>query len=140
MRYTELRDRHQKEWNEFPIMFAFNEKQFKEGMEKLGLNESDTDKIYHIGGGGYIRKNSARALEMMTDRHARERKEAFKDDQYAYEAFLYELGNHEYCITYEIEPTLDALGLTYDEVMGDCRLKEILKQAKRDYLASCEEY
>lgn len=138
MRYTELRDKHQNEWNEFPIMFAFNDKQFKEGMEKLGLSETDTDKIYSIGGGGYIRKDSSQALREMTERHERERKEAFQDDQYAYEAFVYELGNHEFCITYESEPTLDALGLTIDEVLEDCRLSEIFKQAKRDYLASCE--
>ena len=61
-----------------------------------------------------------------------------KDDQYAYEAFLYELGNHEFCITYEVEPTLAAIGLTEDEVLNDCRLAAIFKEAKRDYLASCE--
>jgi len=35
--YLELKEKHQKEVNEFPMFFAFNDKQFKEGMKKFGL-------------------------------------------------------------------------------------------------------
>ena len=47
------------------LFFAFNTDQFKEGMLKVGLSESDKDKIIDIGYGGYIRKDRKEAfLEM----------------------------------------------------------------------------
>ena len=42
--------------------------------------------------------------------------------------FSYELANHEYCITYDIEPTLDALGLTLDEINKRAYLVHITYQ------------
>ena len=54
--------------------------------------------------------------------------------------FLYELANHEYCITYDLEPTLAALQLTEDEVLNDDRLLNGLKLAKAEYLRSVEDY
>lgn len=139
MKYIRLVNEHQQELNDFPIMWAFNDEQFAEGMQKLGLKETDVDKICFVGNGGFMRKKSRRAFEMMMDRHAREREEAFKDDQFAYDAFLYELGNHEFCITYEYEPTLSALGLTQDDLAADnSRLYKIMVQAKNDYMAGVE--
>lgn len=141
MRYMDMKKRHEKEFNEFPIMWAFSDKQFAAGMYKLGLKPKETYKLYSIGSGGYIRKTDSQALTDMLERHDEERTNALQSsDQYAYEAFLYELGNHEYCITYDYEPTLDALGLTLDDVTRDARLLEILKQATRDYIASCKDY
>ena len=134
MKYLRLVNTHQQELNDFPIMWAFNDKQFAEGMKKLGLKENETEKIYSISSGGFMRKTDARAFGEMMKRHERERLEAFQDDEFVYEAFLYELGNHEFCITYEYEPTLSALGLTEDEVLNDERLLKILKKAKTDYL------
>lgn len=134
MKYLRLVNTHQQELNDFPIMWAFNDEQFIEGMKKLGLKETDTDKIYSISSGGFMRKTDAAAFGEMMERHERERAEAYEDDDFMYEAFLYELGNHEFCITYEYEPTLSALGLTVSEVMKDERLLRILKKARADYL------
>lgn len=139
MKYLHLVNSHQQELNDFPIMWAFNDEQFIEGMQKLGLKETDTDKVYSIGSGGFMRKRDAGAFNEMIGRHNREMKEAFLDDEFAYDAFLYELGNHEFCITYEYAPTLDALGLTEDDLVADeCRLMKILKKAKDDYMAGVE--
>lgn len=134
MKYLRLVNTHQQEINDFPIMYAFNDKQFAEGMKKLGFKENETNKIYSISGGGFIRRKDAAAFGEMIERHEREMKEAFQDDEFVYEAFLYELGNHEFCITYEYEPTLSALGLTEDEVLKDERLLRILRTAKDDHL------
>lgn len=57
--YVQMKERHQKEVNEFPMMWAFNNDQFAQGMKKLGLQETDTDKIYRIAPGGFIRKTDA---------------------------------------------------------------------------------
>lgn len=139
MKYLHLVNTHQQELNDFPIMWAFNDEQFAEGMQKLGLKETDTDKIHFVGNGGFMKKTSWRAFEMMMMRHERERAEAFKDDEFVYDAFLYELANHEFCITYEFEPTLAALGLTEDDLKADnSRLYKIMIQAKNDYMTGVE--
>jgi hypothetical protein len=43
--------------------------------------------------------------------------------------FNYELGNHEYCITHDLTDTLDALGLTLEEVNADPMMADALKRA-----------
>ena len=45
MSYLELKWKHQKEFNEFPMFFAFNRKQFDEGMKTLGLKPNQTNKV-----------------------------------------------------------------------------------------------
>ena len=133
--YAVMNDRHQKEVNEFPMMFAFSQKQFDEGMKQLGLEPTDTDKIYSIGHGGYIRKTDSDALSEMFDRHAKEMEKAIAEDStgegFIYDMFCYELNNHEYSYTHDISDTLDCLGLTMEKVNADERLLHGLKKAMR---------
>lgn len=137
-KYEEMKERHQKEFNNFPMKFAFSEKQFKESMEELGLTEKDTDKIIGIGAGGFIRKSDLKAYKEMCQRTAREMQDAINEDitgeNFIKDMFLYELANHEYCITYELEDTLEAVGLTIQEVENSKALKHGLVLAKREYL------
>jgi hypothetical protein len=131
--YLELKRKHQEESNNFPFMFAFSKEQFAEGMQKLDLNESDTDKIYSIGGGGYIRKTDSEAMHEMFNRHEKEMKEAINNDitgeQFIFDMFNYELANHEYTYTGTIEDTINALALTIDEINNNERLLNGLKKA-----------
>lgn len=131
--YAELRARQQKEIDAFPFMFAFSQKQFDEGMARLGLQPDDTDKIYSIGAGGYIRKTDSKALHAMLDRHGAELQAAIDADEtgegFVPDMFRYELDNHEYSYTWDLEPTLDALGLTLDEVKADKKLLHGLRIA-----------
>lgn len=130
MTYTELKTKHQKEVNAFPFGFAFNQKQFDEMMSKWGLTSDDTDKIYSIGGGGYVRKSDSDAMHKMFKRHELERKMARKHgDDYLFEMFNDELANHEYSYTGDLTDTLDALGLTVDEVNADPEMLDALKRA-----------
>ena len=46
--YQEMRNRQQAEVNAFPMFFAFNKQQFAEGMRKLGLSPSDTEKSWKM--------------------------------------------------------------------------------------------
>ena len=55
-------------------------------------------------------------------------------DGFIFDMFVYELANHEYCITYDLEDTLDALGLTPEEVNADKRLSHGLNKAIKTYL------
>lgn len=132
--YLVLKAKQQEEVNNFPMVFAFSNSQFEEAMTKLGLQVTDTDKIFSIGGGGYIRKTDSDALSEMFLRHSKEKQEAIDGDLtgegYVYEMFEYELGNHEYGYTYDVEPTLDALGLTFGEVRANEKLSNALKKAR----------
>jgi len=137
MKYIDLKQKQQQEVNEFPFGFAFNNKQFKEMMENFGLKETDTDKIYSIGAGGYIRKTDSEAMEKMFERHRQEMQDEINNDKkgtdFVYEMFRYELANHEYCITYDLEPTLNSLGLTEKQDHENPKLLAGLKKALKDY-------
>lgn len=134
--YKEMTDRHETEMNAFPLAFAFSDKQFDEGMKKLGLDPSETDKVVSLGHlGGFMRKTDAKAYHELHKRMSRELKEAIEEDKtgegFIFDMFDYELGNHEYIVTYSIESTLDALCLTYEEVEASPALSNGLKLAKK---------
>lgn len=132
--YLTLKQKQQEEANNFPMVFAFDNRQFEEAMAKLGLTAGDTDKIYSIGGGGFIRKTDSAPFEEMFERHAAEMQEAVDADAtgegFIFQMFDYELANHEYGYTGDIEPTLNALDLTMDDVKADKRLLHGLAKAR----------
>ena len=125
--YVEMKERHQKEVNNFPIKFAFSDEQFKRAMEELGLTENDLDKVVSIGAGGFIRKTDIKAYNEMGER------------QYKEVLFLYELGNHEYIITFDISESLDAVGLTEVDIRYNNNLRTGLILAEKEYLEQYEE-
>lgn len=142
--YQVLKDRQQKEFNAFPMGAAFSNAQFVEMMGKLGLLPTDTDKIVHIGGGCYIRKADREAFHALVEKLDKEKQDALAADTTGEgiikDMFLYELGNHEYCITYDLEDTLDAVGLTVDEINADKRLLRGLEKALSQYLKDSKSY
>lgn len=116
--YQTLKARQAEELNDFTgIFFAFSNKQFKEGMESVGLTEKDTDKIYSLGAGGFILKERSQAFGDMFDKHAKERDELKTNRKLLVDALVYELQNHEYGYTGDTAPALEALGL--EEVAED---------------------
>lgn len=131
--YKVLKEKHQNEFNEFPMMFAFSNAQFAEGMKKLGLKPTDTDKIYSFGGGGYYRKTDSAALKELLLKHAKEMQEAMENDLtgegFIFDMFNYELANHEYGYTNDLEDTLDSLNLTLDQINSNPQLKHGLEKA-----------
>ena len=137
-KYTELKDKHSKMVNEFPMAFAFSDKQFEEAKDKLGVKSND--ELLSIPSGGMIRKTDREAYTSLFRTINQEDNEAEKDDEYLYQGFLYELGNHEYCYTGDPEQTLDCFGLTIDEVNSDERLKRIFKKARDKYYILSEDY
>lgn len=109
--YRELRERQQKEFNELPLGFAFSMEQFRGMMEEWGLDpEKDQDKLYQIPGGGFIQKKDHKHFHEVADRHAAELEAAKKSDTdgtgFLYQMFLYELDNHEYGYTGDLEDTV----------------------------------
>jgi hypothetical protein len=83
-----------------------------------------------MDGGCFVRKSDYEAMHKMFERHKLERKMARKHgSEYLFQMFNYELGNHEYCITHDLTDTLDALGLTLEEVNADPEMADALKRA-----------
>ena len=135
--YNEMKKRHSEEFNKFPIKFAFSDQQFKEGMKQLGLTENDTDKVVSISSGGFIRKTDIEAFYEMSKRFVEEKQQAIKDDKtgegYIRDMFESELANHEFGYTYDLTDTLEALGLTIEEINSNKNLKNGLNLALEKY-------
>lgn len=132
--YTEwLKISHDK-FNAFPIGFAFNDEQFEEQKKKLGVK--DDSQLVSIGYGGFIRRADQKAFHEM-NKSLKDRKERYlKNKQFVYEMFRYELANHEYVITFDIDDTLDACGITFEEYRANPMYMEQMENAKNDYLAN----
>ena len=138
--YEDLKQRQQQEFSAFPMQFAFSDSQFAEGMAALGLKPTDTDKIYKAPGGGFYRREDGPRLYDMMGRFDRELQEAIAEDEtgdgFIFEMFLYELGNHEYDVTMELNETLDAPGYTMEDIQADPRLCHGLERARLEILGA----
>lgn len=142
--YAEMKARHQERVNALPLKFAFSMEQFRKAMGELGLTENDTDKIYKMSGtGGFYRREDSQLIFNTLEENRIELDAAISNDLdgsgFIKDMFRYELANHEYCITYDLEPTLDALGLSEDEVLNNPALLNGLKLARKEYLVEAEE-
>jgi hypothetical protein len=131
MTYSELKAQQQKAINDFPIFFAFNNEQLETGLKKLNTTKEE---IRSIGSGGFVRKTDQEALVKLSMEQHNAINNAMLDDDFLISAITYELGNHEFCITYDPTDTIEALGLD----LTDARVRSCFKKARKEYLASCE--
>lgn len=134
-RYVEMSRRHQKEFNEFPKVFAFNQ---EDALKKLDMPSGDSDEICSFGDTGcYYRKCDAPAFQKMLDRQRREREDAVRSDRtgsgFIYDMFSCVLANQEFAFTFSIEDTLDYLGYTRQEVLESKALLNGLNKALKKY-------
>lgn len=124
--------------NAFPMIFAYDDLQLREGLKKLGLEEGDKDKIVKIGGGAYIRKDHVRDFYGMLQRFDEEIKEAIESDEtgegFVKDMFYYELVHYKYNINDDLNLMLKNLGLTLKEVEKSPKLKNGLTKAIEEYL------
>lgn len=132
--YTEMKARHQAEFNALPLGFAFNEEQLAEMLEKWGLHRNNCScKICYLGCGTYIQKKDKGRLDKTLERHRKELLGAIVADStgdgFVFQMFLTELENHEYSYTRDISDALSALGLTSEAVISDPKLAKGLVKA-----------
>lgn len=141
-KYLELKRENQKKFDDFAKgkifwIFAFSESEFN---KKLNENNLKRDEITSIGAGGFIKKENIKKYNELY-RSLTNEIEAIKDnDDELKKAFIYELANHEYCITYDLDDTLDALGLTRKQLQDDVRLALIMNEACKEYLKNSENF
>lgn len=134
-KYIEYKDEFEKTVNNFPMMFAFSNEQLEQGKKQLGV--TDNKELISIGDGGFIKKTDRQAyLDMVDYLKEKLQQGLFNDDEFLYEAFLYELGNHEYCITYDLTDMLDTLCLDEEQVRNNPRMNKILNTALDNYLGN----
>ena len=140
--YNQMKSRHQKSVDNLPMYFAFGDRQFNELREKLGFEteEEMLKNVFTLGAGSIILKKDKELVMNTFEQNSKEMEKAMKDDDFLLSAFEYELGNHEYRITYEIDETLDARGITPEEYSNSDRMKRIMKQAKINYLNEMEKF
>lgn len=135
--YEKYRKKIQKEVNEFPMFYAFSEKQFNDGMAKVGLRpgvKADIKKVCNGPvSGSFMKKDDTQKFVEMAIRHKKEMIRLLEEDTdgtgFIFEMFYYELNNHEYCITRDETETLDALGLDAEELDKNEKLKNGLNLA-----------
>lgn len=136
--YRELIQEQQKRFNNFEgVFFAFGNDQFDAGMRKIGLEPDDTKNVLHIGMGGYIRKDRSDALDALFEQNRQEMKNAFDSDKtgegFILDALLYEMGNHEFAVTWDIDDALRAIGITHKQVEQDSRITHAIDLAIQKY-------
>ena len=136
--YKEMMKKQEERFNNFKYkFFAFNKEQFAEGMEKLGLNISDTDKIVSIGLGGYVLKSKIDEFENIFKNNRNELNEAFKSDVdgtgFIKDMFLYNMWNIEYIYCMDDERLLEYCGLTLEEYNNNSAFQNGYRLAKKQY-------
>ena len=135
--YKEQRDRQQKRIDDFLRQygfFAFNREQFDAGLQKLNIQPGEEKVLAPIPCNWYILKSKAAELKTILKEGAEERERAMNDPttglQFALDMFLEELANHEFTFTGDEWETLDALGITADDLAKNERLRAALESAK----------
>lgn len=135
-RYTEMKTQQGEAISKLPLRFAFSDKQFNEMMRQWGLDpENDLNKISYLFAGGYIQKKDIPLFkEVVNKNHAQLSKAIAEDttgDGFIYEMFLDEMDGHEYGYTQDLTDTLNALGMTLEEICADSRLLHGLEKAAK---------
>lgn len=137
--YLDLKKEHQKEFEEFPIAYAFNDKQLEEALEKLGATKEECVSVF--GHGDIVRREDAKALIALLDRQDKEMKAKLrKDPEFAEAALLYEMNNHEYAINWTAdEDVLAAFNITF-EFIRKYGLQEAYNRARTQHFKLAEEW
>lgn len=143
--YSEMKHRHQQEFNALPLHFAFGDEQIKRKMAELGLTEENiADRIVPFPNtGGFALKEDYPHIVEVSERHARELKEAIDADKdgtgFIFDMFRYELANHEYGYTMSDSQTLAALGYNRATIEQNPALSNGLELAKKAILGEEDE-
>ena len=137
--YLEMQKRHQKELEDFPIAYAFNDEQLAEALAKLNATKEECVTVF--GHGDIVKRENAKPFIKMLERHTKELKQKLKDDRdFAEAAFLYEMDNHEYAINWSAdEDVLACFNITFDDIRK-WGLQRAYSQARRKHMEHAEKW
>ena len=148
MTYEQFIDKRQAEFDKLPIFYAFDIKQFTAQLEMRNAKISD---VCSIGHGGYcLKKDKDIVLAFLNAPD--ELPELMKDEEFAIDAFYYEMSNHEYQINH-YQGNWDVLNCFADKElkyidaddyhvylneMGHPEWLPIYEKARKKYLDDCD--
>ena len=137
--YLEFKKAQEQEVNDFPIAYAFSEKQFEEALEQLGATKEEVVTVF--GHGDVVKKEDASKFIDMLVRHSQELKDKLLEDkEFAAAAFRYEMDNHEYAINWDgDDDVLRCFGLKYDE-LTELGLKAAYMTARKGHMDYAKEW
>ena len=137
--YLDMKKKHEKELSEFPIAYAFNEKQLEEALEKLGATKDECVTVF--GHGDIVKRENAKPLIAMMERHVDELKRKLREDvEFAEAAFLYEMDNHEYAINWSAdEDVLDCFCINWNFIR-EHGLQMAYDSARNKHMKHAEEW
>ena len=137
--YLDLREKHRKEFEEFPIAYAFSEKQLEEALEKLGATREECVTVFDHG--DIVKKTDAKRLVELLERQQAELLTRIMDDiEFAEAAFLYEMDNHEYAINWSAdEDVLACFGITFEQI-NRWGLQMAYQSARNKHMKHAEEW
>lgn len=137
--YLDLQKKHRKELEDFPIAYAFNDKQLEEALEKLGATKDECVTV--IGHGDIMKRENAKPFIALLKRQAQEVKDKLKNDpEFAEAAFLYEMDNHEYAINWDgDEDVLACFAIDWDDIC-EWGLQLAWESARRKHMKHAQEW
>lgn len=136
--YLDLKKRQEQEFADFPIAYAFSDKQLTEALEKLGVEKSECVTVF--GHGDIVKKKDVPALFALLKRHTKELHDALLDVDFAEAAFLYEMDNHEYAINWNGDEDVLAAFSLDGEKLVNMGLSEAYQKARRAHMKHAQEW
>ena len=145
--YQEYRKQRQDEFNALPIRWAFSDEQFERIVEETGAEVPQDFARFPYG--GFFLKKDKPAIDAWLAKPD-PLPEYLKDYDWAFQAFLYEMGNHEYHINWQAD--YDVVNcfanVDYDEgeecgylpLTGwEPQTKQAYIDARREFYRQCDE-
>lgn len=136
--YLELKGKHEKEMNEFPIAYAFDGKQLEDALKKLGATKDECVTVF--GHGDVMKKVDVPRFNAMLKRQDEELLEAMKDNDFAEGAFLYEMDNHEYAINWSGDEDVLACFNMSTAKLREMGLTGAYRRARNQHMKNAEEW
>lgn len=128
-KYNEFKKTQSKLLSDFTkenMFFAFSNEQFDEWLKKLNTTKEN---IIQTPFWWFMKKESLKNYNDLVKKLDDDLLIFLNDKENLLQAFVYELRNHEFDVTWNHDNTLNALWLKYDNLTD--QQKEILQQAKK---------
>lgn len=125
--YLDMMKRQQQELTDFPIAYAFNEKQLEEALEKLGATKEEC--CTYLNMGDVMKKTDVPAFKAMLKRHTEELQNAMKNEQFALDLIFKTLVDDK--VDYSYLTTMPESTEQTNSIMLDLILRKYSRKYRR---------
>ena len=136
--YLDLMKKHEEELTNFPIAYAFDDKQLEKALEKLGATKAECVTVFNHG--DVMKRTDVPAFFDMLKRQKAELHEAMKDEDFAEAAFLYEMDNHEYAINWDGDADVLACFNIDEKQLHELGLDGAYRRARKQHYDHAREW